>query len=475
MLFQTAVAALIGAAIVAMLRWMRRRSRIAASLVEVGLLARAMVGLALFWISYLHLPIGTSLQFGDGFWVLASDAPAYYNAALAAPAWGLRGSQGPTRAYERVLAFWMHVVGQSPAAGLYLNLLLFVATAAAVLAVVPTRNDWRRDAPVLICLAALSFNPTLVGHATQPLKDTFMALAVVMGCASAYVLFNTLHAGADDSDGLRRFVMSIIGVLVAMYLVSGIRPYFGFVEWGCYLLAALVSCILVAGGRLRMAAVHALTLLALWSAMASGGANYYQEIMRRTVRASTNPVVLFASGGSLLQEAQSGFVRTTSGTNAAAPQPAVSEGNAMPGVQLTDGWNVRKGLILMFVPVVVARPMGLLRLEGGRGLLAAADIDTVFVDASMLFVLLLCIARRTELRRNLPYFSFAMFIAVVSAGLVAYVVTNLGALLRLRLLFGVPLWMTAMALVPLAYTDGPRRDATPDDVVAVAERGMDRR
>jgi hypothetical protein len=64
-----------------------------------------------------------------------------------------------------------------------------------------------------------------------------------------------------------------------------------------------------------------------------------------------------------------------------------------------------------------------------------------------------------------------MSVAVVSAGLIAYVVTNLGTLLRLRLMFGVPLWMTAIALVPLAYAE--RRDASPDAIAA--ELGVDRR
>jgi hypothetical protein len=472
LVLHTAAAGLIGAVLLAMLRWIRRRSRAAASIVAAGVLARVAIGLPLFWISYLHLPIGTSLQFGDGFWILASDAPAYQRAALAVPAWGFGPSPGSSGGYVRVLAIWLHLVGQSPAAGLYLNVLMFVVTAAIVIAVVPAANDWRRDAPVLAGVAAFSFNPTLVGHATQPLKDTFMALALALGCAAAYVLFKVLDSEVHGPERARRSVVAIVGLLLSIYLVARIRPYFIFVQWGCYLVAAIVSFSAETRQRIQTFSVHAITLIALWAVMAYGGGSYYNEVMERTVNAGVNnPSALYRNSASFIKEAQIGFVRTASGTNAAAADIGVSEGNSTPGVRLAGGWNVRKGLVLMFVPVAIATPMRLLRLEGGRGLLAAADIDTMFIDASVLLILLLCVARRHELRRNLPYFSFTMSIAVVSAGLIAYVVTNLGTLLRLRLMFGVPLWMTAIALVPLAYAE--RRDASPDAIAA--ELGVDRR
>ena len=445
------IAASIGAAIVAMLRWMARRSRVGAAIVALGLLARALVGLALFWISYAKLPVATSLNTGDGFWVLASDAPAYYRAALAAPAWGLGAVYGPAAGYVRLLALWMHVVGESPAAGLYLNLLMFVATAMIVLAVAPTRNDWRDDAPVLLCLAALSFNPTLVGHSTQPLKDSFMALALVCGCAAAYVVFKELHSGVRARLRSPRFWIAITGVLMSVYLVTGIRPYFAFVEWGCYFLAALVSWIVAAGQRVRTFAIHAVTLIALWAVMAYGGASYYREIMQRTIDAGVNPLILYLNSASLLREAQLGFVRTASGTNAAAPPPSdpgLSERAGGPNLQPVGGWSLPRGMILMFVPVVIAKSMSWLRFEGGRGLLALADLDTIFVDASIVMLLVLCVAGRAELRRNLPFFCFAVLMGVVSAGLIAFVVTNLGALLRLRLLFAVPMWVSAVALMP---------------------------
>jgi hypothetical protein len=96
----------------------------------------------------------------------------------------------------------------------------------------------------------------------------------------------------------------------------------------------------------------------------------------------------------------------------------------------------------------------------------------------MVLMLLLCVARRGELRRNLPYFSFAALLAMISAGLIAYVVTNLGTLLRLRLMFAVPMWLSALALMPAslatrrAYDDGgvlARERAEPGHVLKCAE------
>jgi len=51
-------------------------------------------------------------------------------------------------------------------------------------------------------------------------------------------------------------------------------------------------------------------------------------------------------------------------------------------------------------------------------------------------------------KRNLPYFSFALGMSLVTGALLAYVVTNLGTIVRLRLMSAVPLWMAAAAMMP---------------------------
>ncbi|HET8773770.1 MAG TPA: hypothetical protein VFP80_08270, partial [Thermoanaerobaculia bacterium] len=63
-----------------------RLCRTQPKIVIAGFLVRALVGQALFWISYLRLPVARSLQLGNGFWFFAVDGPFYlgYAAELAA-------------------------------------------------------------------------------------------------------------------------------------------------------------------------------------------------------------------------------------------------------------------------------------------------------------------------------------------------------------------------------------------------------
>jgi hypothetical protein len=68
-------------------QWIRRRSRVVGAIVAVTILGRLAVGLALFWISYLRLPIAEALQIGGGFWLIAPDSTGYFQwAATAAEA-----------------------------------------------------------------------------------------------------------------------------------------------------------------------------------------------------------------------------------------------------------------------------------------------------------------------------------------------------------------------------------------------------
>jgi hypothetical protein len=105
------------------------------------------------------------------------------------------------------------------------------------------------------------------------------------------------------------------------------------------------------------------------------------------------------------------------------------------------------------IPVWIAERLSLFRIRGGQGLQALADIDTLFLDATIVVFLISCATSRSSIFANLPYFLFSVCLSIIAATLVAYVVTNLGTALRLRLLFAVPLWMAAAGLVP---RDGTR-------------------
>ena len=438
---QSVAAVLVGVALLLMIRWIGRKSPASAVIVSTGVLARAGLGIVLFWISYADLPIAASLHNGGGFWTLASDAQRYYGTAVEAVHWGFGSVQSPSARYVRALAFWVNLVGASPAAGLYLNVVLFVVSAALVLAVFPVARDNRRDWPLLFCLAALSFNPALVVHATQPLKDTFMASAVVAGCAGAYVVLRGLQSSLAPLVTAGTLSMGLACLVIAFYEATGVRPYYGFVFWAAYFVGSAVVCATAVRHRLRALTVSAAALALLWGTLALGAPSYYQEIKGRILGGGG----LVANARLVVDEAQAGFVNTPAGTNAAG----FTDEELQSGMVVGRGsWTMARGVALNTIPVSIAERLSLFRIRGGQGLLALADTDTLFLDATIVAFLIICATSRFSIVDNLPYFAFSVFLALVAALLVAYVVTNLGTALRLRLLFAVPLWMAAAGLSP---------------------------
>ena len=64
--------------LIGLIRWIQRSDAVAYRIVSVGIVVRLYVGLLLFWISYLQLPILSHLQLSRGFWVLSLDGLTYY-------------------------------------------------------------------------------------------------------------------------------------------------------------------------------------------------------------------------------------------------------------------------------------------------------------------------------------------------------------------------------------------------------------
>ena len=69
----------------AAVRWLTQQSGHVGAIVATGLLARIAVGLSLFWMSYLDLPVFRSLQLSGGFWTLMGDARGYDLCLLKSP------------------------------------------------------------------------------------------------------------------------------------------------------------------------------------------------------------------------------------------------------------------------------------------------------------------------------------------------------------------------------------------------------
>jgi SAM-dependent methyltransferase len=122
------------------------------------------------------------------------------------------------------------------------------------------------------------------------------------------------------------------------------------------------------------------------------------------------------------------------------------------------------GLGLIFVPVSLLKALSLVDFSGGRGLLMITDIDTLFMDVTLIAVVTLLVRRRSATRRLLPYLCFATILAAAAGLLMAYIVTNFGTLFRLRVMAVAPLWLLPLAL------DTRRRDPVDDPVARLAAR-----
>ena len=118
--------------------------------------------------------------------------------------------------------------------------------------------------------------------------------------------------------------------------------------------------------------------------------------------------------------------------------------------------DLLSGLALVFVPITLVRGLGLADFDGGRGLLLVTDVDTLVLDLSFGLAVVLLFVYRRRIGPNLPYVCYNLCVALVTTLLLAYVVTNLGALVRLRHLMVVP-----FCLLPLAVCRRAEPTAAP--------------
>jgi len=435
-----AASVLIGCLILSIVRWIKVRASTAGTIVALGILFRAVVGLTLFVISYADLPFARSMHSADGFWRLAPDAREYYRAATEVGSWGFGPILEPSAGYVRTLAVWMNIVGNSPAAGLYLNLLIFALSAMLIVAVWPSGNRLS-ELPLHASLASLTFSPVLVVHSSQPLKDDLAAGALVLGCVGSYVLFRVVRMGSALSEPLA-ISLGIAAMMISIWVTLAVRPYYAFLFGGAYLLAAVISGF-SSDRRTAVLVNGTASVLLCTSVLASS--TYSRAAISELFGSATSFSSVTTTAVEILRRHQTHFATTPGGTNAAAD---VMDRSLTPGAATHGRWNITSGLALMFVPTAIAQPLSIFQLSGGRSLLPFADADTVFFDATILVFIALSVRRRSSLLSNAPYLCFVSSLDLMTTLLLAYIVTNLGALLRLRLMVAVPMWMAFGALLP---------------------------
>src|SRR5438270_4287953 len=128
-------------------------------IVGLGFLMRAFLGQALFWISYLMLPVGRSMQIGDGLWFFAADGWWYmgytHELVRAGPAAIVfLPARYPSHLFVQILSAFMAMFGDVASVALFMNCAAYLATCAIVVRLQPRVNG-----AVLFAVTALAFGP----------------------------------------------------------------------------------------------------------------------------------------------------------------------------------------------------------------------------------------------------------------------------------------------------------------------------
>jgi hypothetical protein len=230
-------------------------------LIAGGFLIRAFAAQLLFWISYLRLPYGSSLQLGHGLWFFAVDASYYLlpaaTAASNAPLGILQIPMSyPSVGFTRVLALFLWLFGASTAIAILLNVTVYLGMSLLIV-----RWAARHKVPAKITalpLFAIGYLPSWILWALQPMKDAYFCFLIVLFAFAV----DSFVAAWKRPRGMR--AASIAGtallMLFATHLLASVRWY--------YAAMAIVAAFLVCASILfvrqggRELALRAVVLLA---------------------------------------------------------------------------------------------------------------------------------------------------------------------------------------------------------------------
>ncbi len=218
----------------------------------------------------------------------------------------------------------------------------------------------------------------------------------------------------EDDDERQRWLapVPLAVVLLGMYLLSGMRAYYGLMILGLFagVVAVRWTATMIEQRRVpwRRTAASVLIVATMWVGCRLGGGPYYESLVDPMLAPVTSRVAAAASqarawliqdadtprprqpsasasqgGGGLvstIERSRRGFELTVGGTNMAPPELDRS---------LRSGFaSCVQGLLLgvaaVFVPVTVLKAAGVVSFSGGGRLLLLTDADTVFLDLAIL-------------------------------------------------------------------------------------------
>jgi hypothetical protein len=447
-----------------------RLCRAQPKIVVVGFLVRAFTAQALFWISYLRLPIARSLQLGRGFWFFAIDGPFYlrYSTALAArgpAAILLEAAQFPSTFFVQVLSFCVTAFGGVTSVAILLNCAAYLLTCTILVRMMRIRNDF--------VLAAIVCSPASILFSLQPLKDTlFMLLIVAMVAA-----FMRWEQSWRDGGTTAQFVGYALAMCATLFALGGIRWYFAVIAWG----AASVFLVLTALQARRKTwafAANALLLVVIAQSIRLGSPDLppsYDRLLNPMTAVQWRP----AASQEHLAEVRKGFDTTPGATtiaegdaladddivpraptpHALTPHATPAPGEPAPPAPATPepaphlprkfATRIITGFAAMFLPRMIGQGLGLIHVGGGRGLWLFAETDTLVFDLVLLYAIIHCARKlRTGRAKVTAPFVFGVLLFVMTAGPMLYTVNNFGTLFRLRLMV-----YCVVAILPITLRD----------------------
>jgi hypothetical protein len=412
-------------------------------IVTLGFLARAMSGVVLFWISFLRLPFASTLQTGDGLWVYALDANNYMNWAYQAASRGPLQIVALTRTIPSVsfvqsLALAQTLFGNVASVAILLNCGCFLVMALLL-------RRWTQSLgpsgslPGLFALTVVSFQPSLILWATQPLKDAFFGVLIVVWFYAGRHWFDSVA----EPGALKAKLVSSTLLGLSLYAIAGVRVYFGIMLWAAFGAAIVLFLIQPAATRrLPRAIVAAITWLLLSHMIVLSADPYIPAGVRRfllTAGPAQQPITMMDS----LVHARTGFVASGGDTQ-------IRSGDWEGGGNQNRSWaeKVRataRGLAATFLLRSWGKSLGLFDVEGGRGVWLFAEIDTFLFLLASIFSVALTARMATRARKLSPLALQGLLSAAFVAVALAFVVTNFGTLFRLREMILLPLVLAPLA------------------------------
>ena len=420
--------------------WRRVAGRGRASvIIAAGFIVRASLAQALFWISWLGLPIGRSFQLGNGFWFFALDGPgllAYANDLAPRGVLAILFPHGtyPSHFFVQVFTLFVAAFGGIASVAILLNCAAYLLTCALVIGM--TVRNGRVNAAGVVALAALAFGPAMILWSLQPLKDTFFFLLIVAMVAACW-RWQRMWQGDVGVKARWQLSACALAMLGLTYAIGGTRWYVAVMVWSAFAIFGVLTVLSTHRRAWAVVANVMLFLLLAYAVRLGGGTDIplpVGRVLNPKAVATWRPSAVVAQVG----HAREGFETTKGATRILAARPVETSGPRLTPAPREPSpqpffRRIISGFAAMFLPHHVAQAFGIIRVGGGRGLRLFVELDTLVFDLVLLFAIVYCAGMLIGSRAQItPLFVLLLLVFVMLAGPMIYAVTNFGTLFRLR-------------------------------------------